>query len=1136
MGISVQQYRATVGHFNCVCSMYKYSSASSFWSVLGELLFKHVCKHLMCAVALSLWTFLLGNVYFLLIMKILLQLCCDVESNPGPRNVEILHVNINSIWPKFDIIESGIFKADILCFTESKLDPTILDNDISLHEYYKPIRNDRNRHGGGIIIYVKTYLHYELITLPDALASRCESLWLKISMNNKHFILGCVYRQPALPVGWWTTLSEVFDLIFDHYPNKDFIIVGDFNEDLLNPNLRHLREVIVNSGCVQLVDKPTRITPSSETLLDPIITNNANLIQNWNVLDNLLSDHCIITMTLTYKPNNDQSYQRLIWNYDDGDYDGLRQHLSLVRWDEMLGNEVDLETMCTNFISTINEATKNFIPTKIVTIRPRDKPWMTAEVRSLMRVRLKAYRKARAKVNDPEMWAKYNRLRNEVINKIRLAKQVFLDKKSEKIKTTQFNNKDWWKLVSEITNLKNVRKSIPALKSNTNPMTVYNDSASKANELNKYFVSISTINDDGLAIPPVTKRTDNQVHVISTSSREILGILKTLQTNKATGPDGVNNKILLETASVISEPLSYMFNRLLNEGYFPDCWKQVHVTAIPKAGLSNSTKDYRPISITSNVGKILERVVFNHLIDFLQTNDLLFKYQAGFLAGHSTETQLIEIYHNICLAIEEKKGVQFVFCDYSKAFDKVWHRGLIQKLVAHGVDGTLLNWFKSYLTNRQQCVVLDAAKSDFLCPNAGVPQGSVLGPLLFLIYINDIQDIINTNLRQFADDASAFLLYRHFNEVTHFLVPDLESLLQWSNDWLMSFNPDKTEGLNICLINQQREAILLDEKEITDVTTHKHLGLLFNNSATWSDQINGMHGKASSKLKILRSFKYKFDRKTLEVLYFSFVRSGLEYASTVWDSCTQHEAQLLENIQSEAARICTGLPKYCSLERLYGEIGWVPLETRRKIKKLITMYKIKNNLAPAYLRDLLPETVGETQNYQLRNNRDLKNYRTRTSIFANSFFPSTIMLWNKTDYEIRSSPTLAQFISKIKKKFKADQPPIWFTHGERYLNVLHCRLRNHCSTLNSHLFRCNLVTDSNCLCGHPNETTEHFFLHCPNFVIQRDALLNFFHMKDYPVDLDLILQGSNFLTSIENFEIFDNVQRFIKDTRRFTQT
>jgi hypothetical protein len=1047
--------------------------------------------------------------------------------------LQVFHANVNSLSLKFDLIQSGVFKADIFCFTESKLGPLIDDIDITIPEYYQPIRNDRNRHGGGIAVYVKTFLLYEIIKIPDALSLRCESIWLKIKLKNKVFILGCVYRQPRLPVGWWTDLSNVLEYLFNQYPNKDFIILGDFNEDLLNPNLNHLRDIIAKFGCIQLVDKPTRITPTSKTLLDPIITNNVNLISKWEVLDPLLSDHCAVQATLDYTIKYEPAYKRVVWQYDLGDYDGLRNHLRQVDWDEAIGNEPDSELLCTKFVSVINDASLLFVPNKIVTVRPRDKPWMNSEIRLLMRARLKAYRKARDSQNDNELWKTYNHIRNEVIKKIRIAKQLFLDKKSEKIKTSQINDKDWWKLMNEITKFKTTKRGIPALKSCVDPTVVITDAMLKAKELNKYFVSISTIHDNDIAVPAVTKRTQNSLPEISTNSLEILNILKNLQTNKAPGPDGVSNRILKETASIICEPLSYIFNRLLNEGYHPHCWKIAHVSAIPKSGLSNDAKNYRPISVTSNVGKILERVVFNHLIKFLNANSLIYKYQAGFLANHSTETQLIELYHNICAAVDKKQGIQFVFCDYSKAFDRVWHRGLFEKLKAHGINGVLLNWFKSYLSNRKQCVVLGTTKSDFLSPNAGVPQGSVLGPLLFLIYINDIQDIIDTNLRQFADDASAFHIYRSFQDVMTFLVPDLDSLHIWSKKWLMGFNPDKTEGLNICLIDQERHPIMFDNKEIKDVTTHKHLGLTFNNKATWSEQIKLMYDKALKKVGTMRSLRHSFDRKVLEILYFTYIRSGLEYASSVWTNCTLYESNQLETVQIEAARICTGLPKYCSLERLYSEIGWIPLETRRKIKKLILMYKIVNNIAPEYLTDLLPQTVGQRQNYQLRNNLNLTTYRTRTTLFSNSFFPSTICLWNNLEYEIRSSATLGQFVNKVKRKFKAEDPPKWYTHGQRNLNIILCRLRNNCSTLKSHLFRCNLEINSYCSCGNQDETTQHYFLECTKYIEQRRHLQNFLRTKNYNITIDLLLYGSQTLSHKDNTEIVNKVHKYIKDTGRF---
>jgi hypothetical protein len=217
-----------------------------------------------------------------------------------------------------------------------------------------------------------------------------------------------------------------------------------------------------------------------------------------------------------------------------------------------------------------------------------------------------------------------------------------------------------------------------------------------------------------------------------------------------------------------------------------------------------------------------------------------------------------------------------------------------------------------------------------------------------------------------------------------------------------------------------------------NVETHRHLGLIFNNKATWFDHIKSTSDSSMKRLGVLRSLTYTFDRKTLETLYFSFIRSSMEYAAAVWDSCSINEANILENVQVEAARTVTGLPKYCSIAFLYSEVSWNNLQSRRKIKKLILMYKIVNNIAPSYLTDLLPPLVGnQVVRYQLRNNKDIRNYRTRTSLFQNSFFPSTISLWNDLDENIKLSITVGQFVYRIKQFYRPDQPPAWYLHGSQ---------------------------------------------------------------------------------------------------------
>ena len=946
--------------------------------------------------------------------------------------------------------------------------------------------------------------------------------------------MGCTYRKPSASVDWWGYFENILTFVQDKYNHCDLIVLGDFNEDLLDSRVHHLNDLIVGHGLTQLVDKPTRITPTSKTLLDPVIVNNVSLIQSCDILDPLLSDHCYIKLILNWKIRYDKAYQKKVWLYDAGNYNGLNVHLRNINWNEIIKNQNDLDTLCKKFTDILNKASSLFIPNKFVTIRPRDKPWMNSSIRSLMRTRLKAYRKARESGFNTTLWERYKIIRNNLIEKIRTAKKDFNTKKAEQLKSNKHNEKNWWKVVGELTKFKDKSKSIEVIISNENPELLIDDPKQIAEELNNYFVMTSTINDSDIEVPALATRTENQLCDVNIDEQEIIKILKDLDINKATGPDGICNRVLRECALVLSYPLSLIFNKLISNGHFPSCWKVAHVTAIPKTNSAKVAKDFRPISITSNVGKVFERIIYNKLIHFLDDNNLIYKYQAGFLAHHSTETQLIEMYHNICKEIDKKHGIQMVFCDYSKAFDRVWHKGLIEKLKAHGINGTLLKWFGSYLSNRKQSVGIGPYRSSFKSPTAGVPQGSVLGPLLFLIFINDLQDVIYSYLRQFADDVSTFLAYRHYFEVTQNLVPDLNSILHWSNKWLMGLNPSKTEGLNISLVHFDRQQITMGNEQIKDVDFHKHLGLVFNSKATWSNQIKLMYDKAFKRVGVLRSLKYTFDRKTLETLFFSYIRPIIEYASSVWDNCSMQESELLEKVNLEAARVVTGLPKFCSLRELYIETGWTSLNTRRKVRKLVMMYKIVHNLAPSYLSDLLPETVGISQAYNLRNNLNIRNFITRTALYENSFFPSTIKLWNELAVEIRLLPTLDQFIYRLKKEYYNPKPPLWYFYGDRKYNIILCRLRNRCSTLRADLFRCNLVNSPVCQCGSLHETCHHFFFVCPNFSNQRAVLLSSLELTGFiNVTLDLLLYGSRAYSLEENIQIVEIVLKYIEQTKRF---
>ena len=322
---------------------------------------------------------------------------------------------------------------------------------------------------------------------------------------------------------------------------------------------------------------------------------------------------------------------------------------------------------------------------------------------------------------------------------------------------------------------------------------IVDDENDKCELLNKYFCEISRLDDANRIIPDFENRTETLLSDLTITKDEIIDIIKILDPKKASGPDKISHRMLKISPERLAKPLAIIFNKSLEQGKYPSSWKTAYVTAFYKKGDASLPSNYRPISLISCVGKVMERVVYKHVYNHMVRNKLFYEYQSGFLPKHSTIHQLLELYNSILNSLENKEISCFVFADFSKAFDKVWHVGLIHKMNAYGIRGNLLNWFKNYLYERKQKVVNKNYSSSLSDLYAGVPQGSVLGPLLFLIYINDIGENLLSLTRLFADDTSLGYSSKNKIEIENVINNDLNQLNIWSQKWMMSFNPDKTE-------------------------------------------------------------------------------------------------------------------------------------------------------------------------------------------------------------------------------------------------------------------------------------------------------------------------------------------------------
>ena len=395
--------------------------------------------------------------------------------------------------------------------------------------------------------------------------------------------------------------------------------------------------------------------------------------------------------------------------------------------------------------------------------------------------------------------------------------------------------------------------------------------------------------------------------------------------------------------------MSRLFNNLFEVGHFPYLWKLAHVTAIYKrSGQKTDKSNFRPTSILPTLSKICESVIHDRLLKHCIENTVISDKQAAYLKGDSTVSQLLFIVHNIRVNRGITIITQGLFLDVSSAFDKVWHNGLLAKLSQIGVEGSLYDTLSSYLSDRRQVVVVEGEKSNVLPIKAGVPQGSRLGPLLFIIYMNDIIDDIESEILIFADDTSLFATGSDPAETAAQLNRDLVKISKWSETWKVKFNAKKSKDIifsNKYLNNSP--PLNFNGSFIDRVNVHKHLGLHLSSRVNWgikitldwSVQVHEVCLKANRKLSVLRSVKL-LSRQTLDILYKITVRSVIDYALPVYlKTLKQTEIMKLEQIQYRAAKLVTGALHLTSREKLKTELGWETIKKRSDFLGLSIFHK-----------------------------------------------------------------------------------------------------------------------------------------------------------------------------------------------------
>lgn len=1135
-----------------------------------------------------------------------------IETNPGPSftgNILLSHVNINSITSpnRKEELSQYLFSnnIDIVALTETKLDDCVHPSLYYLDDFHAPLTKHRNRHGGGVALYIKNSLPIKRLhelELPGE-----EWIWAEVHIRDISIIICCIYLPPNATV---ERQNEFIDRLTESttraqiFMAKSIILLGDMNVGniFLNDNLltnssgitpfdMRLKDASDALELTQLVNEPTRVDNETANLRDLLFINSPDLVINAGVHPPFSQlDHFPIFVALDV-PRLLMTVKRqiTIWDYDNLDPQLMTNKLLNTDWESILSKEID--DSASEFTAAILSAATTAIPTKIINIGNRHKPWMNKNILRNIRKRDRLFKVAKQQQREVD-WQRWKSQRNHVTEMNRRHKEQYIQSKVNQLLQNKHSPHKYHKILKSVLGRTTDNSMPPIIDTHGNIIT---EDAHKADILNNYFASQShieiddnnnngtinntnntynsnnnnnpnnmnnlnasnntnnmnntnnTSNTNNTANTNNTNNTNNtddmnntnntnnnytnntdnmaNLNTITIEPQEVLKMLNSLDVNKSCGPDDLPPKILKLVALLIYEPLTILYNKCLREGIYPAIWKQANVHPIYKRkGSPSDPTNYRPISILPCLSKVFGKIVFKHIYEYLTHNNLLSQNQSGYRPGHSTQVQLLYLTHDLYSNIDSNNNFTAIFLDISKYFDRIWHKGLLMKCEQEfGITGQLLKWLESYLKDRKQRVQLNNNISSTATLNAGCPQGSVLGPLLALMYLNQVVNNITNKVLLFADDISLYAPYNKHNlqHIQHTLQSDLNKIAAYGDKWHIRFNATKTVMQTFTTKQKiQSPKLKFGEQPVRETSEHKHLGLTFSTDLKFHSHVKDTIQKVNRALSPLYSVARFLPRDVLVQIYTTYIQPLFDYCDVIYDKqLTLYDSQRLQTLQNRAARLTTGLPFRTPTNKLLRELGWDSLTIRRDIHRLCMYFKLINNntTLPDYITEILPHTRQHDTNRALRHSSTRSLPPNNTSLFQRSFVPATTRDWNKLPESLRTILSFKSFKRDVLRQYGSPTPPTYYTIGTKTGNTLHARLRAGMTNLNAHRYSIGRAPTPLCNCSDVPETTTHFIIHCQSFTHCRTTLIRSisnilnidFSLLPRDEQIDILLHGTD---------------------------
>ena len=972
------------------------------------------------------------------------------QIKPDPfTSFGILHTNLASINLHFDDLQliMTLLKTEfhVIGITEHKIQkdspPT---SNIEL-QGYKPFHYDYTETShGGTGFYIKESISFnERNDLKFNSKGNFESTFIELVFTKrKNMIIGCIYRHPSSTINIKQFNDEYIEPLLEKITSEKKIcaLVGDFNIDLLKSNTNNDINLFYNSMTTHFftpfILQPTR--PISKSLIDNILINSIEYPSHSGNLTIQISDHLIQFVILEgflkeLIPQKINIYERNFKNFNDREFE---ETLKSLNWNKILKiDNKDPNKSMDNFYQQINYLLDEFAPFKKITkkqFKLKLKPWINKQILDQINQRDKLFHKY-CKEKDPniknELYNNYKITRNIITtlkrkNKLEYYKNYF-DLNSNKTSAV-------WKGIRTLVNIRtNTRKDIKIIDDKGTNIT---DPNKIACQFNNYFTNVGPNIDKTI---PQSKndfhyylksiKADKTFFISPTEPQEVSDIIHLLDINKSLGPNSIPVYILKAFNDFFSENLSKIINISFETGIFPNLCKLAKVIPIYKKDNPLHCQNYRPISLLPVFSKIFEKVIYKRMFQYLTENNMIYERQFGFRENHSTHHALISITESIKESIDTGNIVGGVFIDLQKAFDTVNHKILCNKLSYYGFRGKINDLIQSFLSNRHQYVSINGYDSSHLEIKCGVPQGSTLGPLLFLLYINDLRySLQKSTASHFADDTSIIYSSNKLKTLETILNTDLKGISDWLKANRLSLNVNKTKLL--IFQSKQRKldlnclSIKIEGSKLKPCDNVKYLGLFLDKNMSWDFHINQLSKKLSRANGILAKIRHFLPTKIIISVYYSIFYSHIIYGCSVWSLTTKLNIDIITVLQKKCIRIINFAPFNSHTNELFDKNQLLKLEDIIKCEQLKLVFDFKNKKLPNDLQNLF-QLNSDIHTHTTRNvkKEGLHVPQINTNTYGNkSIRYAAPVLWNallKTNSEINNIKTSSTLKLHLKKHY-----------------------------------------------------------------------------------------------------------------------